>query len=151
MNRFAVMHINDPDQTEVTRRIVTSFFTAQIAGDHEAVSKVASPDMTVWVLGDFWWSGMHDLADMAVIRDAWVGGLKDGGADFSVELLSVLADGNRASVETRITATWADGRPYESLCHLALDVADGKVVGYREYFDTAYEATFRQAERPINT
>ncbi|MEV6657261.1 nuclear transport factor 2 family protein [Nocardia fluminea] len=148
MDRFVVTHEAGGEQTEVTRKVVTDFFRALVDGDYELFERVASPDMRQWVAGDFWWSGFHTLEEAKAVRDAWFSGLKDDGADFKFELLSVLADGNRASVENRITATWKDGQPYESLCHIGLDVADGKVIGYREYFDTAYEARFHQSEKP---
>lgn len=148
MERFRVEHKPGGDQTEVTRQAVKTFFRSFVEGDLEAYHSVVSADMLHWSIGDFWWSGIKTDEEAQVVRNAWVGNLKDGGADFKVDVLSLLADGNRASVEIKITATWHDGTPYESLCAYGLDLIDGKLVMFREYFDTAYESRFRQPEPP---
>ena len=98
-------------------------------------------DASIWVAGSYWWSG--DLQpDKAARVQAQFHRCLSGGADgLTSEIHSILADGNKAAIEMRLSGIWKDGRPFTKDLHIAIDVSGGQIVSYREYgFDDAFFA-----------
>lgn len=124
--------------TEQTRA-VAEHMVAALAG--EVSAEGLFDGMALWVAGSSWWSGDLAPEQATRIQAQFHRCLKGGKAGLRREVHAILADGNKAAIEMRIYGIWYDGRPFEKDLHIAIDVADGRIVSYREYgFDDAFFA-----------
>lgn len=125
-------------QTAQTRQIAQQMVAA-LCG--EGSSEGLFDDMALWVAGSYWWSGDLSPEQAATIQSQFHRCLVGGREGLSHDVHAIIADGNKAAVEMRISGTWKDGRHFTKDLHVAIDVKDGRIVSYREYgFDDAFFA-----------
>ncbi|MFI0241420.1 nuclear transport factor 2 family protein [Streptomyces sp. NPDC016845] len=96
---------------------------------------------------EFWIAGDHPVCGTWKGRDAVVGGfllplgaLFDPGAGYTIEVRSMIADGDQVAVECLSRSVTKDKVPYENRIVSVYTVADGRITRMHEYFDTAYFA-----------
>jgi ketosteroid isomerase-like protein len=56
----------------------------------------------------------------------------------SLEVTSLIAEGDRVALEWTSRARTSDGEPYENRCAGVFTLADGRITTVREYMDTDY-------------
>lgn len=99
----------------------------------------------LWVQGDYWWSGDIDGAQAGKIQARFHACLQGGKDRLKHEVRSIIADGNRAAIEMVLSGIWHDDRAFRKDIHIAIDVAEGRIVNYREYgFDNSFFALERE-------
>ena len=123
-----------PDSKTVLERYVA----AVQAGDAPAIRDAFAED-AVWQLdGDLPISGTWRGRD--AILDDFLGTAmsyyKPGSV--SLEITSLIADGDRVAMEWISRAHTHAGEPYENHCIAVFTVRDGKIQSVREYMDTLY-------------
>ena len=83
-----------------------------------------------------WQAGPHDhfegYDDIRRAVEGWVGRMTDG----HIDLLNLAVAGNTVLTE-RVDHSGFDGRPTHTPVMGAFEVADGKIVAWRDYFDTS--------------
>ena len=117
--------------TEETRKVAERLAASLSSLSEGGGEAIFSPDVRLWVSGDYWWSGELDAAQAGQVQGLFHQRLVPG--TLQKEVRSIIAEHNRAALELRLTGQWHDGRDYASDLHVAIDVRDGKIVGYREY------------------
>lgn len=83
----------------------------------------------------------HSLAGFKAKLRMVQQGIHDTPMDFVV--VDSLVDGDRVVIELRNDGRLPDGRLYEMVYCFILTVRDGRIVGVREYADTAYNRDMR--------
>lgn len=100
-----------------------------------------APDATWEYPGDLPLSGTYRGVDAIVGK--FLGGaaeLMAPGAPVTIELVGVIADGDRVAAEWTSRATSRNGTPYRNRNVGIFTVRDGKIVSVREYTDTLHVA-----------
>ena len=106
--------------------------------------------MALWVAGSSWWSGDLSPERAASVQAQFHRCLRGGKDGLAHDVHSIIADGNKAAVEMRISGTWYDGRHFSKDLHVAIDVEGGRIVSYREYgFDDAFFALEPEGRDPL--
>jgi ketosteroid isomerase-like protein/fermentation-respiration switch protein FrsA (DUF1100 family) len=116
--------------------VVREFVSALAAGNEPEIRAALHPDATWWLGGDLPISGTHRGVDK--ILSDFFGAAQPRFEEGSLELeaTNFVADGDRVSVEWKVTGRNTQKRPYENEYHVAFQVEDGKIVAVREYTDT---------------
>ena len=124
--------------TEETRATVEAFYAALGSGKRDVVRSLLSDDCA-WVPPatapfDAVAGGDALAADLS---GAVVKRMFDIGKPFALEVRRILADGDVAVVQQRLTATAkATGQPYDNQYCWVYTVRDGKITHMEEYADT---------------
>jgi len=124
--------------TEATRATVKAFYAALTKGNREAVRGLLSDDC-VWVppaTAPF--EEMKGGAEIAAeLGGRVVKRTFDISKPFNLEVRRILADGDVAVVQQRLTATAkSTGQDYDNQYCWVYTVEDGKIVHMEEYADT---------------
>ena len=124
--------------TESTRATVEAFYAALTSGKRDEVRGLLSDDC-VWVppaTAPFdEMEGGDEIA--AELGGRVVKRMFDISKPFSLEVRRIVADGDIAVVQQRLTATAkATGQPYDNQYCWVYTVNDGKIIHMEEYADT---------------
>jgi uncharacterized protein len=95
-----------------------------------------SEDATWWIIGNthlFADAGTKSKADMNRIWGNLFGHMKDG---LEMNVIGMIAEGDKVAAEIRSYADLTDGRVYENQYHMRFTVRRGKILEVREYADT---------------
>jgi uncharacterized protein (TIGR02246 family) len=120
------------------RAAVERYLAAAEAGDAEAVREVFAEDASWQLGGDLPISGRWNGRD-AIVDEFLASALSyyEPGS-VSLEVTSIVADGDQVVVEWTSRARNRAGWPYENLCIGVFTVRDGRIHAVREYMDTLY-------------
>ena len=124
--------------TETTRTLIGDFYTALQKGDRPRLLELLAPD-AVWIPPVSApiprTEGAEAIADSLggqIVRDMF-----DVSQPFGLEIRRVVADGDVAVVQQRITATAkATGQAYDNQYCWVYEVRDGRIALMEEYADT---------------
>jgi uncharacterized protein len=124
-----------------SRTVVEGYVAAVAAGDIETLRDSFAEDATWHLGGDLPISGLWQGRD-AILNEflATALGYYQPGS-VSLEVTSLIADGDRVAVEWTSRAHNLRGEPYENFCVGIFTVRDGRITGVREYMDTHYALT----------
>lgn len=124
--------------TETTRATVEAFYAAMTTGKRGAMRSLVSDDCA-WVppaTAPFDSVNGGD-AVVAALGGGVVKQMFDITKPFNLDVRRILADGEIAVVQQRLTATArASGEPYDNQYCWVYTVRDGKIVHMEEYADT---------------
>jgi len=121
-----------------TRSVVERYVAAVEAGDGPAVRDAFAETATWQLFGDLPMSGTWKGRD-TIVDEFLAGALgRYEPGSISLEITSVVVDGERAVVEGTSRAPTRAGEPYENFCAGVFTVRDGKIQSVREYMDTMY-------------
>lgn len=121
--------------SEHNKRTVAAFCAHFEHAAIDAVLEMMSDDATWWVNGKphlFSGAGLKTKAQMAQLWPALYASLEGG---LRMEVVSMLAEGDRVAAELRSHAVTTDGKRYENDYHMLFTLRDGKVVEVKEYTD----------------
>ncbi|WP_441246902.1 nuclear transport factor 2 family protein [Kitasatospora sp. McL0602] len=128
------------------KETVQRYLRAIAERDAPAVIELLAED------AEFWISGEHAVSGSFRGRDAVLGGfllpmgeLFDPEADYTIDVSSLIADGDKVAVECVSRSVTRAGRPYENHIVSVYTVRDQQIAGMREYFDTQH---FAEATAP---
>ena len=124
--------------TDTTRTLIEDFYTALRKGDRPRLLELLAPD-AVWIPPAAApidrMEGAEAIADALggqVVRDMF-----DLSKPFALEIRRIIADGDVAVVQQRLTATAkATGTDYDNQYCWVYDVRDGHIAVLEEYADT---------------
>jgi uncharacterized protein (TIGR02246 family) len=140
---------NEMTTVPESKATVQRYVEALEAGDEQVVRACFAED-AVWTL-----HGSLPISGVWEGREAILGeflatalGYYEPGS-ISLEVTSVIAEGDRVVLEWTSRARTRDGAPYENFCIGVFTVADGRIRSVREYMDTLYaaETAFASAQR----
>lgn len=100
-----------------------------------------SEDATWWIIGKphlFLGAGTKSKADMERIWGNLFGHMKNG---LEMNIIGMIAEGDKVAAEIRSHADLTDGRVYENQYHMLFTHRRGKIAEVREYADTLLIAT----------
>ena len=120
-------------QAEANKVIVRRFLGAVESGDVDVIEALQAPDCTWWVIGG---------GDMT--RQAYTEAVKAmvfNASPRKVEIIAILAEGDRVAVEVRSEMHFGD-RVYANEYHDLFVLRDGQIIHGREYFDTSKVEAF---------
>ena len=128
--------------TEQTRATIEAFYDALKTGKRDAVAAFLTDDC-VWAPPAA--APIPTLTGGAEVAAQLAGGVVkemfDISKPFALEVRRVLADGDHAVVQQRLTATAkATGKPYDNQYCWVYTVRDGKISHMEEYADTVVAA-----------
>ena len=124
--------------TETTRATIEAYYAALTTGKRDVVRSLLSDDCA-WVPPST--APFDGVTGGEALTAELTGGVVkrtfDISKPFSLEVRRILADGDIAVVQQRITATAkATGEPYDNQYCWIYTVRDGKIVHMEEYADT---------------
>jgi uncharacterized protein len=124
--------------TEQTRATIEAFYAALTTGKRDAVRALVSDDCT-WLPPST--APFAPIEGGDEVTEALAGGVVkrmfDISKPFALDVRRVLADGDVAVVQQRLTATAkATGLPYDNQYCWVYTVRDGRVAHMEEYADT---------------
>lgn len=124
--------------TEATREVIKAYYDALRKGDRDALLELLAEDCE-WLPPPG--APIEAIKGGAALADALgrnvVKTTFDLSKPFNLEVRRVLADGNIAVVQQRLTATAkATGLPYDNQYCWVYEVNDGRIVHMEEYADT---------------
>jgi ketosteroid isomerase-like protein len=139
-----------PNALTAETRAVAERLAAALSGDADGTDLFNGTHL--WVQGSAWWSGDIDAEQAGRIQARFHACIQSGAAGLKHETRSIIADGNKASIEMRLSGTWYDGREFAKDIHIAIDVLENQIINYREYgFDDTFfalEAEDGEERRP---
>lgn len=95
-----------------------------------------SSDATWWILGRpelFPAAGSKSRADMNRI---WANLFRHMTGGLEMEVIGMVAEGDKVAAEVRSRGDLTDGRVYENQYHMLFTLREGKIVEVKEYADT---------------
>jgi ketosteroid isomerase-like protein len=124
--------------TETTRALIDDFYTALRKGDRARILELLAPD-AVWIPPAT--APLARTEGAEAIADALGGDIVRSTFDlskpFALEIRRMIADGDVAVVQQRLTATAkATGADYDNQYCWVYEVRDGRIVVLEEYADT---------------
>jgi ketosteroid isomerase-like protein len=124
--------------TESTRSLIEGFYAALGKGDRSKLLELLAPD-AVWIpplsAPIARTEGAEAIAD--ALGSQIVRHMFDLSKPFALEVRRILADGDVAVVQQRLTATAkATGLPYDNQYCWVYEVRDGRIAVLEEYADT---------------
>jgi uncharacterized protein len=123
-----------------SKAVLEQYVAALQAGDEDAIREFFAEDATWRLDGDLpisgTWEGRDAILDefLATAMSYYLPG------SVSLEITSIVADGERAAMEWTSRADTLEGRPYENRCAAVFTVRDGRITRVHEYMDTRYAA-----------
>ncbi len=127
---------------EVNKQIARDAIEALGRLDTEKFLSYMADDVDFETPGEHFIAGKKSKADLAAELPS-MQQVIPGGVSFS--LRSVTAEDDRVHIEGVGSARTIDGRPYNNTYHWALQIRDGKIIAFRDYFDSDLAArTFAQ-------
>lgn len=120
------------DDNKASIQLFNNYFARS---DVDAILAMMSDDCSWWVLGKehlFPVTGVLSKAEYGALLREIHSGLTDG---MTMEVKSMIAEGDRVSAEIAATATTRSGRQYSNGYHILYTLADGKISAAREYTD----------------
>ena len=126
--------------TEQNKAVVRDFCDLFGRSAIDEALGMMTDDATWWVNGKphlFAGSGTRTRAEMAVIWPGLYAAL-DGGLHMNV--LDMIAEGDRVAAEIRSHAVTRTGQVYENDYHMLFTLRDGKVARVKEYTDLMHAA-----------
>jgi hypothetical protein len=129
-----------------SRAILEQYVAAVQAGDEDAIREHFAEDATWRLDGELPISGIWEGRD-AILGD-FLGTAMSYYAPGSVslEITSIVADGDRAAMQWTSRAHTLEGRPYVNRCAAFFTVRDGRITSVHEYMDTLYASRTAFAE-----
>ncbi|WP_427925142.1 nuclear transport factor 2 family protein [Streptomyces sp. cg40] len=123
--------------TEANKAAVTQFLEIFSSGNIGKILDALTDDVTWWVSGRL--DGMSGSYDKPAFG-ALIAGVADVyTAPLRIAPLSMVAEGDKVTVEAQSHAPLKDGRVYEPRCHFLFQVApDGRIAVVHEYLDTQH-------------
>lgn len=122
------------DNVDVARRFYEGFTT----NDIDAVMGTLADDARFRVPGkpdELPAGGWYDKAKLRKLFDLMLSRLKSG---LKMEVVSVMADGNRVALEVISEGELENGRRYNNEYFVLFKIVDGKIKEVREYNDTLH-------------
>ena len=124
--------------TETTRAVIDDFYTALRKGDRARLLELLAPD-AVWIPPAA--APVARTEGAEAIADALGGDIVRSTFDlskpFALEIRRMIADGDVAVVQQRLTATAkATGADYDNQYCWVYEVRDGRIAVLEEYADT---------------
>lgn len=124
-----------------SRSVIRRYVTAVQAGDERALRELFADDAE-WTLaaGDLpiagTWRGRDTILDefLAIALASYQPG------SIALEIVGMIAEGDRVVLQWTSRARTRDGRPYENGCIGVFTVRAGRIQCVREYMDTLYAA-----------
>jgi ketosteroid isomerase-like protein len=122
------------------RTVIERYVAAVEQRDMETVRELFAEGATWWLGGELPLSGTWRGRD-AILGDflGSIPRLYDPDS-ISIEVTSLIADGDVVALEWTSRAVTAAGEDYENRCAGVFTVRDGRIVAVREYMDTQYAA-----------
>ena len=122
------------------RTIIERYVTAVEKRDMDTVSGLFAEDATWWLGGELPLSGTWRGRD-AILGD-FLGSIPRlyQPETISIEITSLIAEGDVVAMEWTSRALTAAGEEYENQCAGVFTVRDGRIAAVREYMDTQYAA-----------
>lgn len=130
-------------ETSETRALIESYYEALTSGDRDGVAALVAEDCR-WVPPESAPFGpvVGGPAVVAELTGDLVRRTFDLSEPFALEVRSILADGDQAVVQQRLTATAkATGSAYDNQYCWVYTCKDGQIVLMEEYADTVVAAT----------
>jgi len=123
-----------------SRTVIERYVAAVAARDMDTVSELFAEDATWWLGGELPLSGTWRGRE-AILGD-FLGSIPRlyRPETISIEITSLLADGDAVALEWTSRAVTTAGDDYENQCAGVFTVRDGKITAVREYMDTQYAA-----------
>jgi uncharacterized protein len=123
-----------------SRTVVERYVAAIQAGDTATIRELFAEHATWWLGGELPLSGTWRGRD-AILGD-FLGSIPRlyRPETISIEITSLLADGDVVAMEWTSRAVTTAGEDYENQCAGVFIVRDGQIVAVREYMDTQYAA-----------
>lgn len=126
--------------------VARQFYECFTANDLEGVMATLSEDARFRVPGkpgEFQSGGWYDKARLRKLFELMLGRLKNG---LRMEIVSVMADGNRVALEVISEGELENGRRYNNEYFVLFKIVDSKIKEVREYNDTlhAYKTWIEQ-------
>ena len=121
---------------ESNKQVVRDFFTALSAGDAARVRELLHADVAWTIIGDTPLSQTfrgHDGVEKGLL--ATVGTLIDTSAGVRVEVIEMIAEGDKVVCRAQGTVKGNHGPYNNTYCHV-FTVRDGQIVENIEYLDT---------------
>jgi ketosteroid isomerase-like protein len=124
--------------TSESRSVIAGYMTAIQQRDLAAIRDSFAADATWWLRGELPISGTWRGRDAIV--DDFLGTAMSyyDPESVSVEVTSMIAEGDAVVAEWTSRARTAGGKPYENHCAAVFRVRDGRIQSVREYMDTLY-------------
>jgi uncharacterized protein len=122
------------------RTVIERYVAAVEQRDMQTVRELFAEDATWWLGGELPLSGTWRGRD-AILGDflGSIPRLYDPDS-ISLEITSLIADGDLVALEWTSRAVTVAGEDYENRCAGVFTVRDGRIVAVREYMDTQYAA-----------
>jgi uncharacterized protein (TIGR02246 family) len=122
------------------RTVIERYVAAVEQGDMETVRELFAEDATWWLGGELPLSGTWRGRD-AILGD-FLGSIPRlyRPDSISIEVTSLIADGETVVLEWTSRALTVAGEEYENQCAGVFTVRAGLIVAVREYMDTQYAA-----------
>jgi uncharacterized protein (TIGR02246 family) len=123
-----------------SRTVIERYVAAVAAGDMDTVRELFAEDATWWLGGELPLSGTWRGRE-AILGD-FLGSIPRlyRPDSISIEVTSLIADGETVVLEWTSRALTVAGEDYENQCAGVFTVRAGKIVAVREYMDTQYAA-----------
>jgi len=123
-----------------SRTVIERYVAAVAARDMDTVRDCFAEDATWWLGGELPLSGTWRGRD-AILGD-FLGSIPRlyQPETISLEVTSLIAEGDTVALEWTSRALTAAGEAYENQCAGVFTVRDGKIAEVREYMDTQYAA-----------
>lgn len=118
---------------ETNKALAREFLDVLSNADIKRAGELCAEDVEFWVAGSLPFSGSRNKAD-ALKGMAEVLPIFPDGLAFRIKALT--AEGERVAIEASGEAKTARGDLYQQEYHFLLRARDGKVLEWREYFDT---------------
>ncbi len=123
-----------------SRTVIERYVAAVQVRDADAIRDCFAEDATWWLGGELPLSGTWRGRD-AILSD-FLGSIPRlyQTETISLEITSLIAEGETVALEWTSRALTAAGEDYENRCAGVFTVRDGRIVAVREYMDTQYAA-----------
>jgi ketosteroid isomerase-like protein len=122
-------------QAETNKQIVLKAYASLVEGNVEGYFERMHDDITITYFGDHRFArtfrGKSDILENFVppLLERLEGPIK-------VHVTNAIAEGDQVAVEARGESRTKDGRPYNNLYFMLIEMRDGKIAAVREYMDT---------------
>lgn len=115
------------------KEVVRTFLKGVEERDRPTLERLLRDDGDYWIIGTMPLSGKKSKDEfLSNIGDLWK--MVDG--PVAMEIHDLTAEEDRVSMMGTGRMKLVDGRPYENTYHVMARVVDGRITGWREYFDT---------------